>query len=283
MKISIVIPVYNEADSLRACLKAIAKQNVRPHEVIVVDNNSSDRTCLVAGEFDFVTLIHEKRQGVVHARTKGFNAATGEIIARIDGDSIVPADWLENMEAVFSDESIDAASGQALYYGVAAANLINGIDIFIRRKLSLALEEDKKMYLWGANMGIRRKAWQDVKARLCQRANQHEDFDIAIHLHEIGAMVVFDERLSAGVSSRRIDMKFIDFMHYVMMSPGTYAQHGIKVKREMYPVVAICAIGYLPGYLLYKGYDPDKDKFSLSCLFATNTTIARVDPTSYVA
>src|SRR5487761_1699776 len=100
MKISIVIPVYNEADNLSACLDAISNLEVMPYEVIVVDNNSTDNTVAIANLYDFVTVAHESRQGVVHARTKGFNLAKGDIIARIDADSVLPYDWTINVDDV---------------------------------------------------------------------------------------------------------------------------------------------------------------------------------------
>src|SRR5438309_1400799 len=102
MKVSIVIPVYNEGPALGACLDAIARQTSRPFEVIVVDNNSSDDTVPIARHYGFVRLIHEKRQGVVHARTAGFNAARGDIIARIDGDTILPENWVASCKEVFA-------------------------------------------------------------------------------------------------------------------------------------------------------------------------------------
>ena len=283
MKISIVIPVFNEEDSLSVCLRAIEAQIKPAFEVIVVDNNSTDATARIAEEFNFVKLIKEPLQGVVHARTTGFNVATGDIIARIDADSLIPANWTLNVETVFRDKDIDAVSGVAHYYSVACADLVDKIDLFIRRYISRSLKKENKMYLWGANMAMRRKAWKAVRSSLCERAHQHEDFDIAIHMRELGFNIIFDERLEALVSSRRIDMKFIDYMRYVMMSPGTYAQHGIKVKKQMYPVVAVCAFFYLPGFILYKGYNPLTDKFSLSRLLKTEKALSRVDPTTYVA
>ncbi len=281
MKISIVIPVYNEASVLSACLEAISRQTVRPHEVIVVDNNSTDGTAALADSYDFVTLLKEEpRQGVVHARSRGFDAATGDIIARIDADSILPANWLESVREVFADESVDASSGVALYYNVAAAWLFNAIDLFFRRRLSWQLKD--RVYLWGANMAMRRDAWQRVKPTLCECAGMHEDYDIAIHMQELGDKVSFDERLRASVSSRRIDTGFMDFMRYVWVSPKTYAMHGVRGRWHMYWVVAVCAVGYLPARMLHRGYDTAVDRFSWRRLLTNDATVPRVDPTTHV-
>ncbi|MDB5170966.1 MAG: putative glycosyltransferase, partial [Candidatus Saccharibacteria bacterium] len=203
LRISIVIPVYNEAAQLGACLKAIARQNDAPYEVIVVDNNSTDGSVAVAESFDFVRLLREPKQGVLHARTRGFNAARGNIIARIDADSILPTDWTSAVAAVFDDPSIDAVSGAAQYYNVACAPLFNAIDLFFRRRLERQLKG--YVYLWGANMAMRKKAWKAIQSSLCNKGGLHEDYDIAIHLQQAGGRVVFDERMQAQVSSRRID------------------------------------------------------------------------------
>lgn len=280
MKISVVIPVYNEASHLTACLQAIARQTVRPYEVIVVDNNSTDGTVSVAEAFDFVKLLREPRQGVIHARTRGFDAANGNIIARIDADTVLPPDWLANVDAVFADTSVDAVSGVALYYNVAAAGLFNAIDLFFRRRLERQLKGH--VYLWGANMAMRREAWQRVRPHLCHQAGLHEDYDIAIHLQEIGGKVTFDERLRAEVSSRRIDVSYTDFIRYVMVSPRTYAQHGVRERWHMYSVVTVCAIGYLPARILHRGYNIEKNGFSWSQLFSGDARPQRVDPTAHV-
>src|SRR4051812_35670716 len=95
--ISIIIPVYNDADHLRACLETIAAQIVPADEVIVVDNNSTDGSAAVARSFPFVRLIHEKQQGICFARNAGFNASTADIIGRIDADSRLPAHWTRHV------------------------------------------------------------------------------------------------------------------------------------------------------------------------------------------
>lgn len=282
MNVSIVIPVYNEAEHLGACLDAIARQSVEPFEVIVVDNNSTDATVAVAERYEFVTVIKEARQGVVHARTTGFNRCKGDIIARIDGDSILPANWVASIKSVFKDPGLAATSGVAHYYNVAFSKIFDTIDIFFRRRLSWQLKD--RMYLWGANMAVRTTAWHDVKKILCERGGQHEDYDLAIHLQERGHKVTFNESMHANVSSRRIDVGYWKFIKYVWVSPGTYAQHKIRSRWHMYPIVAVCAIGYVPARILHRGYDPYKAKFSFSQLFAVKpANVPRVDPTSNVA
>jgi cellulose synthase/poly-beta-1,6-N-acetylglucosamine synthase-like glycosyltransferase len=283
LRVSIVIPVYNEATQLAACLQAIAAQNVTPHQVIVVNNNSTDGTAAVAERYDFVTVLYEAKQGVIHARTTGFDAATGDIIARIDADSIVPTDWIYQIQQVFTERpELDAVSGAAQYYNVACAPLFNAIDLFFRRRLERQLKGN--VYLWGANMAMRRSAWRATRPALCHKGGLHEDYDIAIHLQEHGGHVAFDERLKAQVSSRRIDVGYLDFMRYVLVSPDTYAQHGIRERYHMYEVAAVCAIGYWPARLLHRGYDADSDSFSLLRALTYRAPIpVRVDPTANVA
>lgn len=280
MNISIVIPVYNEALELDACLRAIAKQTVQPFEVIVVDNNSTDSTSAIAERYSFVTRISEAKQGVVYARTTGFNAAKGEIIGRIDADTRLPKNWVETVEAIFADETIDATSGAADYSDVAAATLFNRIDLFFRYRLERQLKGS--VYLWGANMAMRRRAWRRVSSDLCFENGIHEDFDLAIHLQRLGCKVTFDERLHAAVSTRRVDTRFIPFMRYALVSPKTYAKHGIRQRWHMYAPIAVCAIAYLPARVLHRGYDVKQAKFTIKQLLAEKASTSRVDPTTNV-
>jgi len=281
MNVSIVIPVYNEASQLDACLSAIAKQSIKPLEVIVVDNNSTDNSLAVARCYDFVKILNEPLQGVIHARTTGFDAARGDIIARIDADSVLPIDWVQSVNEVFQDDEVQATSGLANYYGLAGADFVNAIDLFFRRRLERQMAG--AVYLWGANMAIRKSAWMLIRPSLCIKGDLHEDFDIAIHLQRNGGLVTFDERLVASVSSRRIDVNYLDFMKYVMVSPKTYAMHGIKSRWHMYSVVMLCAVAYAPGRILHRGYDAQQNSFSLRQLFTAKPAIPRVDPTANVA
>jgi glycosyltransferase involved in cell wall biosynthesis len=280
MKISIVIPVYNEADSLNDCLRSIADQKLKPHEVIVVDNNSSDGSDVIASSFDFVTLVKEPKQGVVHARNTGFNLSTGDIIARIDADSVLPKTWTGQIVKEFKGSSLSAISGMALYSDIALDKWANAIDLYFRRSLEQRL--DRNMYLWGANMAVTKEAWERVKSHVCAKKDMHEDFDLAIHLEDLGDKVMFSENLVASVSARRINSDFISYMKYVWKSPSTYMQHDKKVLWAMMPAVITSAVLYLPGRILYKGFDQDRKGFSFTKLVQPSTELKRVDPTANV-
>lgn len=282
LKISIVIPVYNEDSRLAACLEAIDNLSTKPYEVVVIDNNSTDHSLAVASNFPHVRLISETKQGVVHARNRGFNAARGNIIARIDADTLLPPDWLDHISRIFQDQSVAAVSGSANYYDFLLSGFANSIDHWARGYVSPHLKQ--RNFLHGANMALRRSAWLKTKRHSCQVGGLHEDMDLAIHLQEAGYKVVYDPSLVAGVSSRRLNNGFLDFVRYAMASPRTYAAHKLHCQKYMYPVIFISLALYLPGKLLYRTYDPLSGGFSLRSLFIASTnSVRRTDPTINVA
>lgn len=279
LRVSIVIPVYNEVDHLAACLAAIATQTVQPYEVIVVDNNSTDDSALIARQFPFVRLIRETRQGVVYARDTGFRAAGGEIIGRIDADTIIDTDWVATLRQLFADHKLGAVSGKVAYQDVVAARFVGRVDLFWRRRMARLLSSE--VALQGANMAIRRATWQAIQAHVCHQAGMHEDFDIAIHANQSGWQVRFDEHLKASVCYRQADYSLRQFSNYALISPRTYLRHGLKSGRHMYQVVAFVIICYPLIKLLHRSYDRSAAQFSWANLLGSATT-ARVNPATFV-
>lgn len=111
--ISIVIPTYNSAKTLPACLESICEQDypVDKVEIIIADAGSVDRTVEIARRFtDKIycnSLKTEKAVGVRFAR--------GEVVGLIDSDNILAErDWLSRMMGPFRDEEI--AGTEPLYY-----------------------------------------------------------------------------------------------------------------------------------------------------------------------
>lgn len=280
IRVSLVIPAYNEEHHLKACLESIAAQEAHPFEVIVVDNASTDHTASIAQSYDFVKLVTEKRQGVVFARDAGFNAARGDVIGRIDSDTQLPPTWVADVQRLFADTDFDAVSGRIHYHDIALKNVADAIDFFFRRRLASQLAHSNTVFLQGANLAMRRKSWLRVRDKLCHLDGVHEDFDLAIHLQEMGCLVGFDEKLVASISGRRAAMGFIEATHYILVSPHTYAVHNISSRRHMYPVVVASIVLYWPAHIIYRGYDETIDGFSFEKLFSPQSIQTRLDPST---
>lgn len=261
------------------CLQAIARQTIKPAEVLVVDNNSTDNTVLVAKRYAFVTLLREPLQGVVYARNRGFDAARGDIIGRIDADTTLPADWVKTVQTLFADQSIDALSGAVSYYDIALPKAIAHVDLFFRLQISRGMGDE--VFLYGANMAIRRASWLRTRKTVCLKGGLHEDYDLAIHAQEAGAKVVFDKRLLATTTLRRFDMETREFWHYVWLNPHTYAAHGRRSQRHMYPAMTLLVVFYWLLKALHRGYDVESMRFSWQKLLGPSVP-ARVNPATFV-
>lgn len=116
MRISVVIPAHNEEAYLPGALKAVAAQTLKPLEVIVVDNASTDRTREVA-EAHGARVVFCARKGVAFARQAGLLAARGEWVAMTDADSLPTERWLERLAARASGAV--ALYGPLRFYGVS--------------------------------------------------------------------------------------------------------------------------------------------------------------------
>ncbi len=81
--LSVIIPAFNEENFLPRCLESLKNQKFKDFEIIVVDNNSTDKTAEIAKKFN-VILFSEKNQGVAYARNKGSEIAKGEILVFTD-------------------------------------------------------------------------------------------------------------------------------------------------------------------------------------------------------
>lgn len=94
MRVSVIIPAYNAAQTIRATLDSLVGQ---AGEIIVVDDGSTDGTAdLVAGEYPGVVLLRQENRGVSAARNSGMAAATGDYIAFVDADDVLFPDAVKS-------------------------------------------------------------------------------------------------------------------------------------------------------------------------------------------
>jgi len=100
---SVIIPVFNEAQTLGDCLMSLVRQAEQHQgiEIIVVDDGSTDNTADLAPGFPGVRWLRQIQQGPAAARNRGAREARGEIVLFMDGDCIPLDNWLEEMLAPF--------------------------------------------------------------------------------------------------------------------------------------------------------------------------------------
>ena len=214
MKISIIIPVYNEEKYIKICLENLVDQNEKPDEIIIVDNNCTDKTIDIVKKYKEklpIKIIKEKKQGIVFARNKGFNKANGDILARCDADSILPSNWVKKIKEYFLKNKIDGLTGPIIFY-----DLFLKTPLFVKIYLYLMKILQNGETLIGPNMAITKNIWEKVKNEVClEEKNVHEDIDLSLHILKKKGKINYDWNIIAYASGRRIiKTPFIFFINY---------------------------------------------------------------------
>lgn len=203
--ISVVIPSYNDADFLRVCLGALAGQLRPADEIVVVNNASTDATVAVALAAG-ARVVYEPFHGIWPAAAAGYDSAGGDVIARLDADSIPPANWLAKIEArLAARPDVDVLTGPGDFYGCSAFVGFLGRTIYIGgyfRSIGFWLSHPP---VFGSNFAMRRQVWletRDVVHR--NRSDVHDDLDFSLHL-DPSVTVAYDRTLRVGISARPFD------------------------------------------------------------------------------
>ena len=118
LKISLVIPAYNEEKYIGPCLEhVLLNSRGRFSEIIVVDSGSTDRTCEVANRYPGVHVVRDQKKGPNHARQLGLEASSGDLVAFLDADTWLSPNWIPAAEKFFAAHpGAVSISGPYRYY-----------------------------------------------------------------------------------------------------------------------------------------------------------------------
>lgn len=260
MKVSVVIPAYNEEKKIGKCLSHILNQEEKADEIIVVDNNSTDKTAQIAKKYG-ARVIKEKTQGIASARNTGFNNAKYEIIARTDADTYVPKDWIKLIKENFTNnKDLVGLSGTANFYDFPISNKLQHSQWQNKAVFAFIKSQIKHDTLYGPNMSILKSAWEKIKQEVCLDDKlAHEDTDLAIHLGQYGNMKI-DPRLVVNTSFRRYK-KLYTYFEYPRKLLKTFSMHNLK-KIHVYAHNTTSythAIGLID--VLWKEFKSDQENF----------------------
>lgn len=202
MKVSVIIPAYNEAGNIRRCLESLSRQTIprSDYELIVVDGGSSDGTIAEAEPLSDLVFVQTSRR-VGGARNDGVLKAKSQIVATTDADCIIPPDWLE----VILEDFARYPDAVQLY------GPVDPIEKSLKNSLSLALANTfaragyytgTLYYTLGCNTAFRKDAF--IRAGMYRCIDAGDDLEIARRMVTYGR-VIFDNRMRVGFSMRRYE------------------------------------------------------------------------------
>ncbi|WP_410014751.1 glycosyltransferase family 2 protein [Sodalis sp. C49] len=207
MKLSLIIPAYNEELYLATCLQyALRELTAHAHpgeyEIIVVNNASTDRTSDIAAGFSGVRVVYEPIKGLTRARQKGLESACGDILAFIDADTRMPSGWLDKVLHAYAQRGdLVCISGPYRYFDLP------GIKSVLVKFYWLALA---KPTYWctgymavGGNFAASKRALLRIGGFDTSIAFYGEDTNIARRLAGEGR-VQFDLDMVMETSARRL-------------------------------------------------------------------------------
>ena len=123
--VSIIVPVYNAADYLAACVSSLLEQDYGNIEVVLVDDGSTDASGEIcdrfAGEDERVVVVHRPNGGISAAQNDGLDAASGELVTFCDNDDLMDARMVRRLVEIMRDNDADMSCCRWYNVGASAA------------------------------------------------------------------------------------------------------------------------------------------------------------------
>ncbi|WP_461452304.1 glycosyltransferase family 2 protein [Mucilaginibacter sp.] len=186
--VSIVMPAYNEQTNIVQTLASLCNNiTSRSVEIIVVNNNSKDRTEELVKACG-VTCILETTQGITPARNTGLSKATGKYILNADADTIYPKDWIEEMVKPLDDDTNAITYGRFSFIPVGSTGRFTYFFYEYFSDLSKFYNKHFKteaVNVYGFNSGFRREQGLQVDS-FNHPPGSNEDGYLALKLNQKG-------------------------------------------------------------------------------------------------
>ncbi|MGV9193616.1 glycosyltransferase family 2 protein [Microbacterium sp. MC2] len=183
--VSVVIPVKDDAEALERCLRALRLQRRRPDEIVVVDNGSIDGSAQVARAAG-ARVIRCDEPGIPAAATAGYDAATGDVILRLDADCVPSRDWVHVMASAFERRpDVAVFTGGARFADGPRALRTSLAAVYLGAYTVATVPALGHLPVFGSNLAFRRAAWRSVRRHVHRHDPElHDDLDLAYHFGE---------------------------------------------------------------------------------------------------
>jgi len=222
--VSIIIITRNRPFLLEHCLRHVMAQQYPHKEIIVVDSSTNEESERVVAQFPEVISLRLRSQSnnMPQARNEGIAAASGDIIAFIDDDSMIRSTWLLALLKAYQDERVGAAGGRVIRRPEPYCDQQCGKPELIIRPSGVVISRDidwpsagkqEVDHLIGCNMSFRRSALEQVGGfdPNYTLTNLREETDMCVRVKKAGWHIVYDPAIAVVHISARARPFFGDF------------------------------------------------------------------------
>ena len=190
MPVTVYIPCHNAERFISGCLEALMTQSLKPAEVLVVNDGSTDRTIEIAQGFPIKIIDLPSHPGLAAARNAAITAASHDYIASVDVDCIPEPSWLEQLTHAIDESGATGAGGMLLEkYQDKIADRWRAVHM--RQNWGNEKVENPP-FLFGCNTLFRKSALEDVGLYNVKFTTNGEDVDISHRLKRKGYTLLYE-------------------------------------------------------------------------------------------
>lgn len=182
--VSVVIPAFNEELNIAKTLESISKQDYAGKvEVVVCDNNSSDRTAEIATGHG-ARVVKETQKGTRFAYDRAMRESNGEIIIATNADTLLPTNWISKIVAAYEDPEVVGVGTRVKFYN--APKWVNTYLNIANNKLNF------KPAMWGVSLSCRRSVYEKVGG-FNHGVNINEDAIFTLLIEKFGKVKILPD------------------------------------------------------------------------------------------
>lgn len=259
--ISVIVPVYNGSPFLHRCLDALAGSTLKPFEVIVADDCSTDDSADICREKGVTVISTAKNSGPAVARNLAAGNATGEILLFVDADVVVKPDTIARIAERFRSNAEISALFGSYDDDPAEQNFLSQYKN-LQHHYVHQISNPEASTFWSGLGAIRRKVFVEHGGFDEKKFSTPsiEDIELGFRLRRSGHKILLDREIQAkhlkrwGAASHfrtEIVSRAIPWSKLILESKGLVNDMNLKTRDRLSAVFAALILGCLPFILLW--------------------------------